>query len=142
MKRRRVLSAMVPASIGLSGCLSVLDDGSETSNEVELTEILLLLLPSIDETRVDIEVRIQWDEEIVHEAVYEIERDSAKRIPREFWPETSGEWEVAARIDDGEWSATSSESAPTGVDCTRLQGTIVQYGDNLGLSWGWAWGDC
>lgn len=128
MRRRTLLAGLSGGTAVLvSGCLdSIVGDGS-SSETAELAELSVV---NRDGEPVSIDLEVDWDGETVLEETYELsgaesndttQLDSAT-VDEGAWPADSGDWTVAARVGDGEWTTVRPDDVA--VDCVELMGIV------------------
>lgn len=148
MHRRFLLAALPAAALGHAGCLSVFDGDDANVDHPTLGKLWFQFGAFADDVdAVELTVRIRSNEELVHEGTYTVERRSerlvyATEIVPEHVPEPAVPWEVAAKVEDGEWHTTSSASMPQAAECVQVIGAIGGTESRLFVGWYVGSGEC
>ncbi|MCH7660816.1 MAG: hypothetical protein IH933_09640 [Euryarchaeota archaeon] len=123
--RRALLTAVL--ATGTAGCL--FSDGSEESN------LGLVSINNYDEEPHTVALRIEWDEERIHDQSYELEANDpdSDRVPgiviEETWPETPGQFVVSARLLGNEWQ-TADPADLEYPECYSADANVDRYGES------------
>lgn len=96
------------AITSLAGCLSDNDDSGQTT-------LAPILINNRHESPHTVNLRVTWDDEVVHDRTYDIEgNDSDDRrlpgaAPDRTWPDEPGQFTVSARLEGDEWQTIDPE---------------------------------
>lgn len=98
--RRYFLAAAAISSV--AGCVSDNDDSGQTT-------LAPLLVNNRHEDPHTVDVRVTWDDEVVHDRTYDVEANDPDdqrlpgAVPDRTWPDEPGQFTVSSRLEGDEW---------------------------------------
>lgn len=120
MRRRHVVATLI-TTLTTAGCLSGSSDSQQTA-------LGYLGIVNRDEKAHQVDLRVRWENNLVHDRRYELAGDdptdetASGAVPEQTWPDTSGQFTIETRLPETDWQSFD----PASLDYPPCLGLSIQ----------------